>query len=366
VIEQVSQHPGQIHDERFQNALECLSKGRQEFAKNLSMRYPADGVEHYQRVHKALKQYIEGVPMHSAAGYDGPWIENRWILQFSVEATRTIKETGDLKVVFGPYIPLFIPWVDLWLNANPTPFQYPRGFVNALKDVLDPNTLYVTVSQSALGIRANEVSPGGIQNILVFSAGGNGHVPIPLLKSVVPTCPRTNIYVRRYFLSFAGSLENGAYIRHKMKDIAQNFTKGSALFVGQTSDWLNKTCETVFTLSPRGTGRTSYRLFETIQAGRIPIYIYTEPPWVPYRDMLQQYIWLARVEVLETVLQEVRRISDKQVRLIEEHFRRTRDTHFTYEGVLQQISMFLTHGEISSDLRCEIHPNSTGFLGHKG
>jgi hypothetical protein len=43
--------------------------------------------------------------------------------------------------------------------------------------------LYITVSQNAVGITGDdELKMESIPNILVLSAAGYGHVPIPLLK----------------------------------------------------------------------------------------------------------------------------------------------------------------------------------------
>ena len=41
----------------------------------------------------------------------------------------------------------------------------------------------------------------------------------------------------------------------------------------------------VFALCPRGYGRTSYRMYEALQLGCIPVYIHDEP-WLPYADEL--------------------------------------------------------------------------------
>jgi hypothetical protein len=47
-------------------------------------------------------------------------------------------------------------------------------------------------------------------------------------------------------------------------------------------------CDTKFSLCPRGFGRTSYRLAETILAGRIPVFEYSDQLWVPYRDLFNR------------------------------------------------------------------------------
>ena len=39
---------------------------------------------------------------------------------------------------------------------------------------------------------------------------------------------------------------------------------------------------TLFNLAPRGFGRTSYRLAEVIQGGRVPVYLYDDYAWLPF------------------------------------------------------------------------------------
>eukprot|EP01035_Chromulina_nebulosa_P017912 gene17912-23532_t len=41
---------------------------------------------------------------------------------------------------------------------------------------------------------------------------------------------------------------------------------------------------TKFNLAPRGYGRSSFRFAESIQMGRVPIFLYDDIPWVPYQD----------------------------------------------------------------------------------
>jgi len=46
-------------------------------------------------------------------------------------------------------------------------------------------------------------------------------------------------------------------------------------------------CRSVFALCPRGYGRTSFRMYEAMQLGAIPVYIYDGDPWLPFNDALR-------------------------------------------------------------------------------
>ena len=52
----------------------------------------------------------------------------------------------------------------------------------------------------------------------------------------------------------------------------------------QSNKWINDISDTKFNYAPRGYGRTSFRISEIIQIGRIPIYIYDDIPWIPYEN----------------------------------------------------------------------------------
>ena len=144
--------------------------------------YPSDSFEHYSRIHQRLSTWTQqpNHRPHRAAGFDGPWIENHFISHFQP----LIKSKDDLIHHFGPYIPLFVPWTDHWLKSN---YKYPRALVNEMKVLLRKDALYIVVSQNDDGFVGRCTEFQDLQetyHITVLSAGGWGHVPIPLLKQV--------------------------------------------------------------------------------------------------------------------------------------------------------------------------------------
>ena len=62
-------------------------------------------------------------------------------------------------------------------------------------------------------------------------------------------------------------------------------------------------------LVPRGFGRTAYHLMETFQMGRVPLYVYSDVPWVPYAEVFERvgYASSARGGVLEATKPRPRR-----------------------------------------------------------
>ena len=71
----------------------------------------------------------------------GPWIENQWISTFCCDKPLS---------VFGPFIPLFIQWVDIGSLSS----QLYQHLHQILKSTLRPDVLYISVSQHDQGISA--------------------------------------------------------------------------------------------------------------------------------------------------------------------------------------------------------------------
>jgi len=178
------------------------------------MKYPLDAEEHFLQIERALarwKQKAKHQP-HRAAGFEGPWIENAWASHFGPLMYDTEK-TGEapkcLRDVFGPFVPILLPWVDRWFcNAK----HYPPGLLVALKEVLRKDVLYITLAQNDIGLEGVFDLRREYPNILVLSAGGYGHVAVPLLKqeesplSAETTPPRLPLPNRPLLASFTGDI----------------------------------------------------------------------------------------------------------------------------------------------------------------
>ena len=142
--------------------------------------------------------------MHTAANFSGPWLENIWISHF--ESLYQAQNQTCVYDIFGPYIPIFIPWTDHWVISGRS---YPRELLDDLKSVLRPNVPYITVSQNDNGLAGmEEIAMKDFPNVLVLSAGGYGHVPLPLFKQKEQLNNQKPILDRRNFLSYVGSLVN--------------------------------------------------------------------------------------------------------------------------------------------------------------
>lgn len=198
------------------------------------------------------------------------------------------------------YLPIF--WTSYYLLNNYA--QNIDELYNFL-DTLDKSKKYFTIVQYASGIFVKNFN----LNIIVFTAGGGGlnikdnniirivrfsklyrHIfygntgdyilpllCLPLLKDIKIKRP--------IFCSFIGRLDT-----HKCRyDLYENLKENNKFIFLKSSnkDQYEKILNTsIFSLCPRGYGYTSFRLFEAICCGSIPIYVWEDKKVLPFEDIL--------------------------------------------------------------------------------
>jgi hypothetical protein len=368
-------------------ALECL----QRTTPNLVLQYPIDAEEHYNTIRRTMAQWAQHSQhkYHGGAGYSGPWIENHFISHYENLYDQLSVQTTNhtcLSDCFGPFIPLFLPWVDHWVNSD---YRYPQGFLQTLRSVLRPHVPYITVSQNAQGLRGypwNSFPMSSIPNVLVLSAGGYGHVPIPLIKqeefpplrqqqhSIIMAVPNRTVDV-----SYVGSLTHTPYdarqVLHQQllqslpnRTTTTNTTATTVLNVSSSpkyqyyygKDWRDVMRNSRYSLVPRGFGRTAYHLMETLQMGLVPIYIYLDDdvPWIPYPELFHQIGYSVTFNRTMPFLEELltRHDSFAELQQREERILELRDSHFSINGTLHQIGLFMKG--MKNDLQCQQLPTT--------
>ena len=112
---------------------------------------------------------------------------------------------------------------------------------------------------------------------------------------------------------------------------------------------------TLFNLAPAGIGKTSFRISETVQLGRIPFYIYDKVPWLPYPDTeysLEHIGYI--VGNAKDLMQLLQKLGNKVLRSKLNAVLAARDA-YTMDGVMREIEHFF-HAPFSiegkSHLRC--------------
>jgi hypothetical protein len=131
---------------------------------------------------------------------------------------------------------------------------------------------------------------------LVFGAC-IGDIPLPLIyedrNCVLQSYPKVALQDKTYLATFIGSSTHP--IRKNMTDILRD---KSDIVTGLQKTWTNSiskssadlfidtTIKSKFCLAPRGYGRSSFRFFESMQLGVIPVYFWDDKEWLPYKEFL--------------------------------------------------------------------------------
>jgi len=229
-------------------------------------KYPNDAeAHHYEILNKTEKFRI----IQSNFDYGGTQLENIFIKE---NIKKPLAE-------FNGFIPIFVHW-----NSNDTEITQKsrvNGILAELNGVLRNDVLYITVSQGDVGLgEIGRKHP----NILVLSAGGYGHVPIPLVFSEIPWTKQPLEFHQE--VGFYGAIHSASHSsRSFILDEVNDAVKKLNLTYRQrsVSSWMQDMNYTKFNLAPRGHGRASYRFAESIQMGRIPVFLYDDIPWIPYQ-----------------------------------------------------------------------------------
>ena len=235
------------------------------------------------------------------------------IEEYAQNYFKNIPDIGDAQ-----YVP--INWTGWFCNHG-----YGDGTQTLRQYVLDlklPKGNYFTVVQNDDGTKCDDILHG--IGCTIFACGGVGDVALPLLCDAHPERPYNT--TPKYLASFVGSITTHQ-IRKKMEDVIDHdprffFGKGgSNLFRSLMGD-------SVFALCPRGYGKTSYRMYEAIQLGIIPVYIYDDE-WLPYKDflnwsdfcvMIQVDILLSLKEILDSISEQKRLEMRANLYMVQKYF----------------------------------------------
>ncbi len=181
-------------------------------------------------------------------------------------------------------------------------------------------------------------------NTLVFGAGGNSNkidVPIPL------TCAKhQNITDRMKVIpvSFVGS------VTHNIRFSLLNELNGKQGVFINASHWssdvsnekidLFKTVteQSIFSLCPRGYGSTSYRLYEAMQLGAIPVYV-SDSHMLPWNDEIDwnEFCIVKNDLSISLLHQELMSMSGTKIRKMQDRLSTVWDEYFSIEATCKQI-----------------------------
>jgi len=240
-----------------------------------------------------------------------------------------------------------VPELQVWLDNN-----------------IDPTKEYFTVTRADEGIY--EYLP---KNVLVFGAGDNADVVIPLANSMAYSAPK---HRKKHLACFVGVVQCGGprtphgvspkfsdydptgigtRIRMSMREAASN--RGDCLLVDQDGStpearqtFIDAMRDSHYALCPRGYAPTSFRLYEAMALGTVPLYI--SDRWLmPYADRGEWQPTCVRVAP-DRVGEALSMAAQDTFAYMADNIARLYDSHFSLAGTCQQISRYL------EDARCSV------------
>lgn len=346
----------EVVNQTYSKALPCiLQSWMYENGKGASIqwKFPDDAQTHFEEILNRTAKF-RVTTVHEYSEYAGPWIENIFISTFI-----------DMPLsYFRGFIPIFVQWIDTEIIQR----SRVGNILAELNQVLRPNVLYLAVSQGDIGLR--EIGRSH-PNILVLSAGGYGHVPIPLVKSEIPWSPQPATFQQD--IGFFGKNHHARpAMMEKIKTAADALNMTFRQALGPT--WKADMEMTKFNLAPRGYGRNSFRFSESIQLGRVPVLLYDDIAWHPYQgtnlDILT-YGFMAGLNEqgnlsISHVVGLMKNLTQEAYALKVANLAIARP-HFTYPGIIKQIHMLLQDpfGPHGGQLRCTVHPRTERCCGRR-
>lgn len=162
-------------------------------------------------------------------------------------------------------------------------------------------------------------------NTLVYGAC-SGNIPIPLIYEDINNrlinIPKKEFKEKNIFCSFVGNI-TGNHIQPNVREEMKNYLINKPNFVFCNSggwtpsvnenlqeQFINITVNSKFALSPRGYGRGSFRFFECFQLGTIPIYLWNDIEWLPFKNLIDYKklcisLHISEITNLESILESI-------------------------------------------------------------
>ena len=212
------------------------------------------------------------------------------------------------------YIPAF--WTNFQIESWFESDQHMRELMqlkldNYILENPNPNGYFIVVQHDngpALKLPENTILYGACF----------GDIPLPLIyednNKSLEKMDKKGYYEKEIFCSFVGS--DTHQVRVTMMDV---LSKRDLFVMNQKQYWsidvskekqdryIKQTIESRFALAPRGYGRSSFRFFEIYKLGAIPVYIWDDIEWLPYKDVIDYSkicvsIHISQINSLENIL----------------------------------------------------------------
>lgn len=222
------------------------------------------------------------------------------------------------------YLPIF--WTSYFVNHK---YGEDKRKVMELQDYvnsLDRSKKYFTVLQYDNGPMVDFKD----LDIKVFGSGG-GRIDSPIALLTAPH-PFQFKPEKRHFCSFAGS--NTHPIREEL------YKKYNTKYVFRSSLPIKEYCQlmaqSIFALSPRGYGLTSFRICEALQMGSVPVYV-SDEHIIPFGRDFNEYGVLVHSSDIDRLDDILKGFTQAEIQAKQEAGKRIYNELYTFEGARKWI-----------------------------
>jgi len=194
-------------------------------------------------------------------------------------------------------------------------------------DSLPRHLKYFTISQydDGCGVDFNGL------DIIVFDMSKPSKYNIPLI--CMPHSHESD-NDKTYFASFVGKHT------HPIREHIFNLKGNEGYVIGDADIKIDNYCKimsnSIFNLSPRGYGLSSFRMYEGLQYGCIPIYV-SDQFILPFYFDFKEIGILVDSYNFNNIDNILKKVSDYEIIQKQDRIKELYDTHFTYNGLYSQI-----------------------------
>jgi hypothetical protein len=163
------------------------------------------------------------------------------------------------------------------------------------------------------------------ENTVIYGAC-SGDIPIPLIyqdtTSQLENIPKKTFSEKKVLCSFVGCITaNG--VSPNVRLVMFNTLYNNPLFrmtnaggwnasvdKNKQDNFISETINSKFALAPRGYGRSSFRFFEILILGTIPIYLWNDVNWLPFQDTIDYSklcisLHISKIHLLEDIIKNI-------------------------------------------------------------
>lgn len=180
-----------------------------------------------------------------------------------------------------------VNWANLYYNKQFAGYPYDSNGLQKDLDGLDSKGKYFAIVQYSSKIQHK------LPKNTMYIGNSFGNLPMPLLydnKDVFSNIEVKTWSQKNILCGFVGG--HSHILRSKVKQYVDKFedyyyfehTSGSMNY--DTDKFISNVIDSKFCLSPRGFGRSSYRFFEVVKLGSVPIYIWDDKNWLPFKNKI--------------------------------------------------------------------------------